>query len=119
MSDLTSCHAIPLDRWSSLTWTNGFQTDALAPLDRLLIETKNTRYDITVLSPSTGEVLIRGGRFFSDFTRARVAGCSLGGSCLKIRGIYVGFFLEIAYDGQTVRTTRIQSAVRTSESSVH
>jgi hypothetical protein len=119
VSDLTSCRAVSLDDLSSLRWTDGFQTDALAPLDELLVETTNTRYAITVLLPSTGDVLIRGGRYFPAYTRARVAGSSLGGSCLKIRGIYVGCFLEIARDGHTVRTTRIRSAVRRSDSAVH
>jgi hypothetical protein len=42
-----------------------------------------------------------------------MAGSSLGGSFLKLRGIYVGFNLEIHFDRRSIITSRIRSiAVR-------
>jgi len=111
--------AVTLDRWAAHTWTNGCQTEALASLDTLVIHTRNSLYELTILSPATGEALARGGRFFPELTRVTVLGASLGGGCLKVRGIYVGFQLELAHDGQTVRTTRVRTVTRAGRSAVH
>jgi hypothetical protein len=54
-------------------------------------------------------VLVTGGRFFPTPTRVRINGCSLGGSCLKWRGVYCGFRIEFQVDGETIITTRVQS----------
>lgn len=101
--------AADLSSWSDRAWTEGVQVDERPALDRLFIRTRNNTYDITVLVPHTGEVLVRGGKFFPEPTRARVAGCSLGGSFLKLRGIYVGFSIELWFDGETVITSPVRS----------
>ena len=119
MSTTSTGRAVTLDQWSGHTWTDGFQTEALAPLDTLVVRTRNSCYELTILAPASGDVLVRGGRFFPVFARARVAGSSLGGGCLKLRGIYVGFLLELVRDGQTVRTTRVRAVTRTPRSAVH
>jgi hypothetical protein len=98
-----------LDRWSGREWTDGVQVDDLAPLEQLVVRTRNTTYAITVLSPATGEVMVRGGRFFPEPTRVRVTGASLGGSFLKMRGIYVGFSVELWHEGETVVTSPVRS----------
>ena len=113
------CRAGSLDRWTQFEWSRGVQVDGLVPLDTLTVRTRNSRYELTVLSPATGEVLVRGGRFFPEFTRVRVSGSSLGGGCLKQRGIYVGFLLEFAHAGQTIRTTRVQTVEKTTGTAVH
>ena len=116
----TSIHqAVTLDRWAGHRWTDGFQTEALAPYDTLVVQTRNSRYDLTILSPATGEVVVRGGRFFPELTRATLTGSSLGGACLKVRGVYAGFFLELMHAGQTVRTTRVQAASRVPRQPLH
>jgi hypothetical protein len=61
-----------------------------------------------MLAPETGEVLVRGGRFFPEHTRARIMGCTLGGSVLKVCAIYPGFLMELQHGGQRIVTTRIQ-----------
>jgi hypothetical protein len=53
--------------------------------------------------------MVQGGRFFPEPTRARLAGCSLGGAFLKQRGIYVGFRMEIQRGLQTIITSDVQS----------
>jgi len=62
-----------------------------------------------VLSPATGEILVRGGAFFPVVTKARLAGASLGGSFLKRHGIYVGFRLEFVSDQTPIITTPVQT----------
>src|SRR5437762_6384563 len=80
-----------LDTWSGLKWSEGVQIDRLPPLDRLTIRTRNSVYEVVVVAPTNGEVFVRGGAFFPEFTRAQLAGSSLGGSFLKVRAVHVGF----------------------------
>ena len=76
-------------------------------MDQLVVRTENSTYEITVISRETGEILVRGGRFFPEFTPARLAGSSLGGSFLKLRGIYAGFNLEIHVGRKLIVTSRV------------
>ncbi len=97
-----------LETWSGLPWTNGVQLGNLRSLDTLEVTTKNTVYEITVMDASTGDVLVRGGRFFPAlYARApgrRVAGRQL----LKLLGIYVGFSMEFYTDDGAIVTTRVR-----------
>ena len=97
-----------LETWSGLPWTNGLQLGNLRSLDTLEVTTKNTVYEITVMDARTGDVLVRGGRFFPAYTRARLAGASLAGSFLKLLGIYVGFSIEFHTDDGPFVTTRVR-----------
>ncbi len=104
MDTTVSCSASALlDTWSSHNWTEGVQLEAMQDMDTLNVRTENSTYEITVICGRTGEILIRGGRFFPEFTPARLAGSSLGGSFLKLRGIYVGFNLEVHFDAERER----------------
>ena len=84
-----------LDAWSQEEWANGIQLDQMAELETLAIRTKNSVYEITVLCGRTGEVLVRGGNFFPEWTPAVLSGSTLGGSILKMRGIYLEMNMEI------------------------
>ena len=95
--------------WSEREWNDGVQLDTLAPLERFAVRTRNSTYDITVLTPRTGEVLVQGGLFFPVAARATLAGCSLGGSFLKMRAIHLGFLMELLHEGRTIITTQVQS----------
>jgi hypothetical protein len=96
--DNTACvpRAAVLDAWSDDEWTNGIQLDQIAELETLAVRTKNSVYEITVLCGRTGEVLVRGGQYFPEWTPALLAGSTFGGSILKGGGIYVGMKMEIA-----------------------
>ena len=105
-----SCSASALlDTWSSHDWTEGVQLESMQDMETLTIRTENSTYEVTVICGRTGEILIRGGRFFPEFTAARLAGSSLGGSFLKLRGIYVGFSLEIHFDSRLIITSRVRN----------
>ena len=113
MNTTLSHPAANLDTWSHYAWTDGLQIEALPGLESIEVRTKNSVYEITVMAPHAGEILVRGGRFFPAYTRAVLAGATLGGSFLKRHGIYVGFLMELQHAGQTLVTTRVQSIVRT------
>jgi hypothetical protein len=109
MDSTISCSAgALLDTWSSHGWTEGLQLETMADMDRLIVQTENSTYEVTVISGRAGDILIRGGRFFPEFTEARLAGSSLGGSFLKLRGVYVGFSLEIHFDKRLIITSRVR-----------
>jgi hypothetical protein len=94
--------------WVEHEWSGGVDLSGLAGLEQFAVRTRNTTYEITVLTPATGEVLVRGGQFFPEHTRAELAGCSLGGSFLKVRAIFPGFFMELVHGGQRIVTTRVR-----------
>ena len=105
-----------LSAWSTHDWRGGVQVDELSALERLIVQTMNSTYEIVLLSPTAANVLVRGGAFFPVFTPARLAGSSLGGSFLKLRSIHVGFRMEFSTDTgfiitSSVRTVAIAPAV--------
>jgi hypothetical protein len=97
-----------LETWSSHSWTEGVQLENREDMEKLTVQTENSTYEITIICGRTGEILIRGGRFFPEFTAAKLAGSSLGGSFLKLRGIYVGFSLEVHFDRRLIITSRVR-----------
>jgi hypothetical protein len=98
-----------LSTWSNHDWDqdSGVQVDTLRDMDRILVRTYNSVYELIVRSGTQGEVLIRGGKFFPAFTRILLSGSSLGGSFLKRLGIYVGFRMELFLDGETIITSPV------------
>ena len=98
-----------LDAWVGRPWVDGIQVDALRDLDMLIVRTMNTVYEITLVTARTGEVIVRGGKFFPQPTRAVILGSSLGGAFLKLRGIYCGFALEVYASGTRIVTSAVQS----------
>ena len=60
----------------------------------LVVRTDNSVYRITILKPHTREVLVEGGAFFPERTRACLSGSSFGGSCLKLGWVGLGLHLE-------------------------
>ena len=100
-----------LDAWLSHDWTTGLQTEDLPEQEFLTVETENSRYELTIVCGRTGDVLVRGGQFFPYTTTARLAGSSLGGALLKLRGIYIGFRMEIYAHERSIITSRVRSIV--------
>jgi hypothetical protein len=100
--------ACALETWSASPWSDGVQLGNLRALETLEVKTKNTVYEITVMDARTGDVLVRGGKFFPIYTRVRLTGASLAGSFLKLLGIYVGFSIEFHTDNGPIVTTRVR-----------
>lgn len=101
--------AAVLSTWQAHGWANGVALATLAPLDRLIVRTRHSVYEVILSDPSTGDVLVRGGAYFPEFTRVRLAGCTMGGSFLKIRSVHVGFRVEFSLGRQYVLTSPVQT----------
>jgi hypothetical protein len=107
MRNGTTTIASALSAWADCDWTEGVQIDGLRELDSLSVRTCNSRYEIVVTSPSSCNVLVRGGTRFPDFTPARVCGSTAGGSILKQSGIYPGLRLEFEQGGRRIVTSTV------------
>jgi hypothetical protein len=100
-----------LSTWSERDWrrADGIQLERLEHMQRVVVRTYQHAYEMFVRCGATGDVLVRGGRFFQEFTEAKLVGSSLGGGFLKQFGIYVGLRLEFNVDGETIVTAPIFS----------
>src|SRR5262245_58957391 len=101
--------AAVLSTWNSHSWDNGLHIDQLTALDRLTVVTQHSTYDIVIVSPVSGEVLVRGGEFFPEFTSVRLAGSTLGGSFLKMRSVHLGFRIEFAVGRGVIVTSPVRN----------
>ena len=98
-----------LDNWINDPWTNGIQIDKLPDMQRIHVRTHNSLYEITVIDGRHGDIMLRGGKFFPELTPAHLAGASLGGCFLKMRGIYCGFKMEFGHNRQRIITSDVQT----------
>src|SRR5262249_35722432 len=101
--------AANIEDWADRDWKDGVQVDKMAELETLVVKTRHTTYEITVISGSEGEVLVRGGQYFPEKTPAHLSGASLGGSFLKLRGIYLGLKMEFMHNRRRIITSPVQS----------
>ncbi len=98
-----------LDNWFQFPWTKGVQVDGMENIGKLRVRTRNSLYEITIIDGARGEILVRGGSFFPELTRALLAGATLGGCFCKLRGIYEGFRMEFNAKGQRMVTSPVES----------
>ena len=78
----------------------------LERLTKLKVRTKNSLYDLTVLSPGESKVLIQGGRFFAEPVEASLG---YGGGFLKVHWIGLGVPMEIFRENGPVMTSPVRS----------
>jgi len=98
-----------LNAWNHYEWREGVRVDRLEAFERVTVSTHYSTYEIIVTSPADGGILVRGGQFFPEFTPARLAGSTLGGSFLKLLTIHPGFRLEIGLGLRYVLTSPVRS----------
>ena len=98
-----------LDTWISHDWAGGLQTASLEDLTEIRVQTLNSVYDIVVIEHQSGEIVVRGGKFFPERTAAYLAGSSCGGSFLKVGTIHPGFSLEMIAGETRIVTSTVQS----------
>ena len=108
-----------LDDWTDSDCTDGVQIEDLSALETLSVRTRNTTYHIIVTSPDSGDVLVRGGARFPEFTSARVCGSTRGGTLLKCAGVYSGLHLELECEGRRIVTSTVISVEIVPHSSEH
>ena len=75
----------------------------------LVVRTRNLVYRITILKPHAREVLVQGGKFFPERTRACLSGSTFGGSCLKIGWVGLGLHLEFHAGEQWIITSHVRA----------
>jgi hypothetical protein len=63
-----------LASWAAHVWKNGCQVESIPDLTPLQVCTQNTLYELIVISGREREVMVRGGHFFPEHTRVRLAG---------------------------------------------
>jgi hypothetical protein len=102
--------ALPLESWAAPESDRAIQLDSCRRLERIVVRTHYSVYELIVLGG--GEVLVRGGKRFPEFRRARLAGSSRGGSALTLRSLDVSRHMELQADGKYVVTSAIESISR-------
>ncbi len=90
------------------------QTDGIALFDvdaftTLVERTDNSVYRITILTPHAREVLVQGGKFFPERTRACLSGSSFGGSCLKMGLVCLVLHMDFHAGGQWIITSHVRA----------
>jgi hypothetical protein len=96
-----------LDRFTEdVTGTRGIDVRELEPLTTVLVRTRNSHYRLVVAGSTS--VIVQGGRFYPDATRARLDGSGFGGTMLKMAWIAVGLQMEIFANGQRVITSPVR-----------
>ena len=78
-------------------------------LTTLLVQTDNSVYQITILQPHRREVVVQGGAFFPERTRACLSGSTFGGSCLKMGWVGIGLHMEFHAEDQWIITSHVRS----------
>ncbi|PYR49218.1 MAG: hypothetical protein DMF89_13215 [Acidobacteria bacterium] len=87
--------------------SQGLRLPSLQPLTRLMVTTRNTTYHIVARGGT--KVLVKGGRFFPQYTDARLAGSGHGGSLLKLDWIAIGLRMELWSDGRAIVTSPVRA----------
>ena len=107
-------HAVVMDlrEQSIATSHEAIRLESCCDLDWILVTTRGSQYELVVIDPYRGDVMIRGGRFFPEFRRAIVTGSTFGGSVVRLRTICVGLRLELQVHGKSVLTSQINAASR-------
>ena len=100
-----------LSSWSECQFNGGVQIEQLPELTSLAVRTANSLYEITIINGSSGEVLVRGGKFFPERTPARLNGSSFRGAILKWRGIYPGMALEFVTHSAELQSKAVRNEV--------
>ena len=90
--------------------TDTIKLGACRDLDRILVKTRHSVYEMIVVAADHGDVMLRGGVFGAEFQPATVTGSTFGGSAVKRRAICVGRFLELQVDGKAFLTSSVQAA---------
>ena len=101
--------ALPFEDLATLPPDDAIQLDLCPQFQWIVVRTRESVYDIIMLSGDTGEVMVRGGRFFPTFRLATVAGSTFGGSAVRAGSICVGCHLELHVDGRILVTSRIEA----------
>ena len=100
--------AASLDAWLARDWTKAVHVGSLEEFQQVQVCTQNTLYELIVIN-RCGDVRVRGGRYFPEWTAARFAGSTAGGSFLKCLAINLGFQMEFELDRRRIITSPVRT----------
>jgi hypothetical protein len=86
----------------------GMALQNLKPCDTIHMRTCNSDYDIFLLEPESGRVLVKGGECFAQAMEATVSGSTIGGSMLMLGWLGVGLRVEFNANGRHIVTSPVQ-----------
>ncbi len=107
-SDLVPRHRTLDGFVDAVSQADGIGLTDVDALTTLMVRTDNSVYQITILQPYAREVVVQGGAFFPEWTRACLSGSSFGGSCLKLGWVGVGLHMEFHAEDQWVITSHVR-----------
>jgi hypothetical protein len=85
--------------------------DSCAEWETVVADTRSSVYELIVLR-GDGDVLVRGGRHFTEFQRVLFLGSTADGSLLKPRTIDIGLRMIFKFGAQFIVTSPVQSLSR-------
>ncbi len=94
---------------TEVSQTDGIGLADLDPITTLLVRTQNSLYQIVVVQPRRKAVLVQGGPFFPQATRAVLSGSNFGGSMLKVAWVGIGLRMEFHAEDQWVITSHVRT----------
>jgi hypothetical protein len=100
--------AASLDSWLARDWSQSVSVTTLDEFQQIHVCTQNTLYELIIVNAS-GDIRVRGGRYFPDWSAARLAGCTGGGSFLKRLTIALGLQMEIESEGRRIVTSPVRT----------
>jgi hypothetical protein len=86
----------------------GLTLGTLKPCDMIYVRTLNSDYEIFLLDPERGRVLVNGGKYIAGPMEATVSGSTFGGSMLKVGWLCEGLRMELIVNGQSIVTSPVQ-----------
>ena len=108
-TDVVSRHRTLDGVVAAVSQADGIELIDMDAFTTLVVRTDNSVYRITILRPHAREVLVQGGKFFPERTRACLNGSSFGGSCLKIGWVGLGLHMEIHAGDQWIITSHVRA----------
>jgi hypothetical protein len=116
MEDPAHAHVLPVPPGATLdgfadaaTLTPGVDVCRLEPFASLSVDTRNSHYEIFVVSPADRKLIVQGGKFFVEPTEVQLSGSSFGGTLLKLGWIGVGMRMEMNAGGRRIITSPVKS----------
>ena len=108
-ADVVSRHRTLDGFIEAVSQANGIGLIDVDAFTTLVVRTDNSVYRITILKPHAREVLVQGGKFFPEHTRACLSGSTFGGSCLKMGWVGLGLHLEFHAGDQWIITSHVRA----------
>ena len=113
-TDATSSDLVPRHRTldgftEAVSHADGIGLTEVGAFTTLVVQTDNSVYQITILQPHAREVVVQGGAFFQERTRACLSGSSFGGSCLKLGWVGIGLHMEFHAEDQWIITSHVRT----------